>query len=102
MTIQEMRNLNFPKSTLSARGSLLVKHNYVSPHPDDAMMHQFSDKPGTFNGLSIEDVSVASKYRYCDDLHRPDIVQRDFSRGSKLLSVAKKVGLDNFINSYSK
>lgn len=102
MTLDDMRQLNFPKSTLSARGSLLVQHNYVSPHPDDNMSHQFTDKPGTFNGLSIEEVSVASKYRYCDDLHRPDIVQRDFSRGSKLLSVAQKVGLDKFINSYQK
>ena len=102
MTLEEMRILNFPKSTISARGSLLVKHIYVAPHPDDNMAHQFTDKPGTFNGLSIEDVAVASKYRYCDNLHRPDIVQRDFSRGSKLLSVAQKVGLDKFINSYQK
>ncbi len=101
MNLSDSISFAFTGRHLSPRGlSLVCDMNYVCPIPPDEMAHSKSAVPDTsYNGLSLDDIAITSSYRYCDNLHKPDIVARDFNRGVRVNSSIKKVGFDKYVNS---
>lgn len=69
-----------------------INHLRVTPQLD----------PNQFNGLTLSDVSHYAALKVSDDLHRPDVLARDFKRGTDLLKYSKDVTPDKFLSNYFK
>lgn len=74
-------------------------HHYVQPVPDDQMAHAKVEKPSTdFNGLSLEQAQVSSKFKYMDALHKADAVAADLTIGERLITELNEVGENTFVS----
>ncbi len=101
MTYEEMKALQrgYPPFILCGFVDDNFEHHYVQPVPDDQMAHAKSEKPSTdFNGLSLEQAAVSSRYKYMDPLHKADAVAADLSKGERLITELNEVGENTFVS----
>lgn len=104
MTLQDSKLLFFSGSCpCSEHLAIAVQANYVCPEPADNISHHRSEVPSSdFNGLSCQDVMISSQFRYCDSLHKPDMIAAKFNQATRTKSAIKKVGFDRFVSTYKK
>lgn len=101
MTYEEMKALQRGNPPLIMCGFVNedFEHHYVQPVPDDNMAHAKLEKQSTdFNGLSLEQAQVSSKYKYMDPLHKADAVAADLSKGERLITELNEVGENTFVS----
>lgn len=73
---------------------------FYHPLPDDKMAHSAQEVPSTnFNGLSLSDVSVFSRLRGMDKLHKADAVSHLYKRS---LNLVHQVSKGDFLTHYQK
>lgn len=101
MTLDECKNLNLGNGYKMKPSASVSIPSFVPP-TDETIGNQFKtpDSKPTYNGLSINDIKELQKFKYSDDLHRPDLINRDYMRAKRLEEFGSAVGAKEFINSY--
>lgn len=103
MTLEECLNLNLGKGYKMQPPATCTMPSFVPP--DDPTIGNQAKTPEakpTYNGMSLNDLKELQKFKYTDDLHRPDLINRDYSRAKRLLEFGSAVGAHEFIKSYLK
>lgn len=103
MTLEQCKKLNLGLGCKCVSSLPVVEMpSFVPPvDPEIADQIKTAEPAKSYNALSIADVKTLSKFKYSDDLHRPDLINAVYQRANRLQEFGATVGAGDFIKSYT-
>ena len=101
MTLEEFKTLNLGGRVRASIPASAAGAAFVPP-VDETTLAQIKtpEESKTYNGLCANDIRLLNKYKYSDDLHRPDLINGDYKRAESLEELGAGIGANEFIKSY--
>ena len=100
MTLEEAKKLNHGFGYITKPSPVATMPTFVPPTDEVLGLEKTPESSPSYNGLSINDCKLLNKFKYSDDLHRPDLINSSYERAKGLSDFGKEVGAKEFINSY--